>query len=186
VLPLTAAMILWINLVTDGLPALALGVDPPIGPLMERPPRAPREGVITSRMWIGIGVASVVMAAGTLLLLDAALPGGMIEGHGDIRHGRTMAFHVLVLYQLVDAVCVRSDEVSAFVHPFDNVWLWASIGAALLLQAAVLYVPLLQQGFGTAPLSVADWWTCLAVTASVLVAREAVKAYFRRRDRARG
>jgi Ca2+-transporting ATPase len=186
VLPLTAAMILWINLVTDGLPALALGVDSPIGRLMERPPRAQREGVITRRMWIGIGVASVVMAAGTLLLLDAALPGGMIEGDGDIRHGRTMAFHVLVLYQLVDAVCVRSDEVSSFVRPFDNGWLWASIGAALLLQAAVLYVPLLQQGFGTAPLSVADWWTCLAVAASVLVAREVVKAVFRWRDRVRG
>jgi Ca2+-transporting ATPase len=186
VLPLTAAMILWINLVTDGLPALALGVDPPIGRLMERPPRAPGEGVITSRMWIGIGIASVVMATGTLLLLDASLPGGLIEGDGGIRHGRTMAFHVLVLYQLVAALCVRSDEVSSFVRPFDNGWLWASIGVALLLQAAVLYVPLLQQGFGTAPLSLADWWTCLAVAASVLVAREAVKAYFRRLDRACG
>jgi len=185
VLPLTAAMILWINLVTDGLPALALGVDPPVGRLMDAPPRSPHEGVITSRMWLGIGVASLVMAVGTLLLLDAAMPGGLIEGEGDVRYGRTLAFHALVLYQLVDALCVRSDETSAFVRPFDNGWLWASIAAALLLQAAVLYVPLLQRGFGTVPLSAGDWWTCLAVAASVLVAREGDKAYSRARDRAR-
>ena len=67
VLPLLATMILWINLVTDGFPALALGVDPPEPRLMERPPRDPRAGVITPRMWIGIAVASIVMAVGTLL-----------------------------------------------------------------------------------------------------------------------
>ncbi|HEX4885672.1 MAG TPA: cation-translocating P-type ATPase [Casimicrobiaceae bacterium] len=186
VLPLTAAMILWINLVTDGLPALALGVDPPVGALMTRPPRAPRSGVITPRMWIGIGAAALTMGAGTLLLLDASMPGGLLPGDGDVRHGRTLAFHALVLYQLVDAVCVRSDEVSAFVHPFNNPWLWGSIAAALALQAAVLYVPLLQQGFGTVPLTAAEWGLCIAVAATVLVVREAVKVAFRMRDRARG
>jgi Ca2+-transporting ATPase len=184
ILPLTAAMILWINLVTDGLPALALGVDAPVGRLMEAPPRAPREGVITRRMWIGIGAAASIMAIGSLALLDAAMPGGLIAGEGDVRHARTMAFHVLVLYQLVDALCVRSDETSAFVRPFANGWLWASIAAALALQAAVLDLPLLQRGFGTVPLSAADWWTCLAVAASVLVASEGVKAAFRAYDRA--
>ena len=136
VLPLLATMILWINLVTDGFPALALGVDPPDPRLMAHPPRNPRSSVITRRMWIGIGVASVVMAIGTLLLLDASLPGGLIDGSRDVRYARTMAFNVLVLYQLVDAVCVRSDEVSAFVRPFDNRWLWASIAGALALQAS--------------------------------------------------
>jgi Ca2+-transporting ATPase len=183
VLPLLATMILWINLVTDGLPALALGVDPPDPRLMARPPREPRSSVITRRMWIGIGIASVVMAVGTLALLDASLPGGLIEGTDDVRHGRTMAFNVLVLYQLVDAVCVRSDEVSAFVRPFDNRWLWASLAAALLLQMAVLYVPSLQEGFGTVGLSLRDWGVCFGVAASVLVARELLKAIFRARDR---
>ena len=182
-LPLLATMILWINLVTDGFPALALGVDPPDPRLMDRPPRDPRAGVITPRMWIGIAGASVVMGAGTLLLLDAGLPGGLIEGAGDARYARTIAFNVLVLYQLVDALCVRSDEVSAFVRPFDNPWLWASIIVALALQAAVLYLPSMQEGFGTVALSLGDWAVCLATAMTVLVAREILKAIFRARDR---
>jgi Ca2+-transporting ATPase len=183
VLPLLATMILWINLVTDGLPALALGVDPADPALMARPPREPHSSVITRRMWIGIGAASAVMMVGTLLVLDASLPAGWIDGDGDVRYARTMAFNVLVLYQLVDALCVRSDEVSAFVRPFDNPWLWASIAGALALQFAVLYVPSMQQGFGTVGLSLRDWAVCLAVAGSVLVAREALKAAFRARDR---
>jgi Ca2+-transporting ATPase len=186
VLPLLAAMILWINLVTDGFPALALGVDPPDPGLMRQPPRDPHRGVITPRMWVGIIVASVVMAAGTLLLLDAGLPGGLIEGDGDVRYARTLAFNVLVLYQLVDALCVRSDEVSAFVRPLDNGWLWASIAGALALQAAVLYVPALTAAFGTVPLTVQDWGLCLSVALTVLVVREALKAGWRARDRSGG
>jgi Ca2+-transporting ATPase len=123
------------------------------------------------------------MMVGTLLVLDASLPAGWIDGDGDVRYARTMAFNVLVLYQLVDALCVRSDEVSAFVRPFDNPWLWASIAGALALQFAVLYVPSMQQGFGTVGLSLRDWAVCLAVAGSVLVAREALKAAFRARDR---
>jgi len=93
-----------------------------------------------------------------------------------------MAFNVLVLYQLVAVVCVRSEEVSAFVRPFDNPWLWASIAAGLALQAVVIYLPALQRGFGTVALSARDWAVCLAIAASVLVAREALKAVFRARD----
>jgi Ca2+-transporting ATPase len=186
VLPLTAAMILWINLVTDGFPALALGVDPAVGPLMDRPPRSPRSGVITARMWIGIGVSALVMGVGTLLLLDAALPGGTIDGSGDVTYGRTLAFQALVLFQLVATFSVRSDEVSALASPFANPWLWASIAAALALQAAVLYLPPLQRAFGTVPLSWADWGLCLAVASTVVVARESLKAVFRARDRAHG
>ena len=186
VLPLLAAMILWINLVTDGFPALALGVDPPDPGLMLQPPRDPHRGVITPRMWVGIMVASVVMAAGTLLLLDAGLPGGLIDGDGDVRYARTLAFNVLVLYQLVDALCVRSDEVSAFVRPFDNGWLWASIAGALALQAVVLYVPALSAAFGTVPLTVHDWGLCLSVALTVLAAREVLKAWWRARDRSGG
>ena len=123
------------------------------------------------------------MAVGTLLVLDASLPGGMIEGRGEVRYGQTMAFNVLVLYQLVAALCVRSDEVSAFVRPFDNAWLWASLAAGLALQCAVLYLPALQSGFGTVALSAWDWLVCTAVALSVLVARELSKAAFRASDR---
>src|SRR5690606_34408957 len=100
VLPPLATHILWINLVTDGPPALALGVDPPDPGLMQVPPRPAHEGVLTRRMWKWILLVGAVMAAGTLLVLDAAMPGGLIEGHGDLRRGQTMAFTTLMLFQL--------------------------------------------------------------------------------------
>jgi Ca2+-transporting ATPase len=183
VLPLTATMILWINLVTDSFPALAVGVDPADAALMHRAPRDPASGVITRRMWYGIGIASVVMCVGTLLVLDAALPGGMIEGDRDVTTARTLAFHTLVLFQLFDVFCIRSDEASAARGLFSNRWLWLSVLFALLLQGLVLYVPALQKAFSTAPLDAADWALCTLVASSVLVAREALKAYWRRADR---
>src|SRR5690606_36036143 len=85
VLPLLATQILWINLVTDGAPALALGLDPADPGIMDAPPRPRGEGVITLEMWAGIAFVGLVMAAGTLLVLDAALPGGLIEGSGETR-----------------------------------------------------------------------------------------------------
>ena len=96
VLPLLATQILWINLVTDGAPALALGVDPADPGMMSQPPRPRGEGVITRRMWAGIFFVGAVMAAGTLLVLDASLPGGLIEGSGNLRYAQTMAFTTLM------------------------------------------------------------------------------------------
>jgi Ca2+-transporting ATPase len=184
VLPLTATMILWINLVTDSFPALAVGVDPADPALMHRAPRDPREGVINRRMWYGIGLASVVMCIGTLGVLDAALPGGLIEGERSVDEARTLAFHTLVLFQLFDVYCIRSDEASLFRGLFSNRWLWLSVAFALLLQGLVLYVPALNKAFSTVPLSGADWLLCTAVAASVVVVREALKANWRRIDRA--
>ena len=112
--------ILWINLVTDGPPALALGVDPPDEGLMHKPPRPSGEGVITARMWRGIVFVGIIMAAGTLLVLDASMPGGLIDGTGDVRYGQTMAFTTLMLFQIFNVLNARSDEDSAFVHLFTN------------------------------------------------------------------
>src|SRR5690606_30021089 len=100
VLPLLATQILWINLLTDGAPALALGVDPAGRGIMGQPPRPRGEGVITHQMWRGVIFVGVVMAVGTLLILDASLPGGLIEGSGSLAYGQTMAFTTLVLFQL--------------------------------------------------------------------------------------
>jgi Ca2+-transporting ATPase len=183
ILPLTATMVLWINLVTDSFPALAVGVDPLDRTLMQRPPRVASEGVISRRMWIGIGVASVVMAAGTLALLDAGLPGGLIEGTGDTGYARTLAFNALVLFQLFDVLCIRSDEASLRAGLFSNAWLWASIAFAVALQLAVIYVPALQQAFGTTALAADDWALTVAVASTIVVARELLKAAFRRADR---
>jgi Ca2+-transporting ATPase len=179
VLPLLATQILWINLVTDGPPALALGVDPADEGLMSQPPRAAGERVITPQMWRGIALVGVIMAAGTLFVLDASLPGGFVEGGGDLRYAQTMAFTTLMLFQIFNVVNARSDERSAFDHLFTNGWLWAAIGGSTALQALVVYVPFLQRAFGTVGLSARDWVFCIAVASSVLWLRELSKVVAR-------
>ncbi len=125
VLPLLATQILWINLVTDGPPALALGVDPPDPDVMQQRPRPRSQGVITRRMWTGIFFVGTIMAIGTLGVLDASLPGGLIAGSGDLTYARTMAFTTLMLFQLFNVFNARSDEASAFRDLFTNRSCWA-------------------------------------------------------------
>jgi P-type Ca2+ transporter type 2C len=180
VLPLLATQLLWTNLVTDGAPALALGVDPADPDVMRAPPRPKGERVVTARMWAGILFVGGVMATGTLLVLDAALPGGLIEGSGSLRHGQTMAFTTLVLFQLFNVFNARSDVRSAFRGLFQNRWLWAAVGLSLVLQVVVVYTPFLQPAFSTTPLRIGDWLWCTAVASSVLWLRELGKAFGRR------
>lgn len=179
VLPLLATQILFINLVTDGAPALALGVDPADEGQMNRGPRPSSEGVITRRMWAGIFFVGAIMAAGTLLLLDASLPGGFIEGSGPLRYGQTMAFTTLMLFQVFNVLNARSDERSAFRGLFHNRWLWGALGLSILLQVAVVYVPFLQNAFSTVSLSLGDWVRCAVVASSVLWLRELSKLFTR-------
>jgi P-type Ca2+ transporter type 2C len=157
VLPLLATHLLWINLITDAEPALALGVDPADPAVMTEPPRSRAEGVITRRMWAGIFFVGAIMAAGTLLVLDASLPGGLLEGSGTMRYAQTKAFTTLVFFSLFNVFNARSDERSAFVGLFANTWLWAAVLMSLVLQAGVVYLPFLQQAFSTVSLSVGDW-----------------------------
>ena len=180
VLPLLATQILWINLVTDGAPALALGVDPVDAGTMAEPPRPRGERVITRRMWVHIFLVGAVMAAGTLLVLDGSLPGGFIEGSGDLRHAQTMAFMTLTLFQLFNVLNARSEDRSAFVGLFSNCWLWAAIVGSVVLQAAVIYVPFLQQAFSTVGLDAIDWLVCTVVASSVLWLCELAKLVGRR------
>jgi Ca2+-transporting ATPase len=175
VLPLLATQILWVNLATDGLPALALGVDPAEADVMTKLPRPKSESVITRQMWAGILFVGVVMAAGTLFILDASLPGGQIEGSGSMRYAQTMTFTTLMMFQLFNVFNARSDTRSAFVGLFSNQWLWGAVLLSLLLQAAVIYTPFLQQAFSTVRLSFVDWLRCAAVASSVLWLRELSK-----------
>jgi Ca2+-transporting ATPase len=181
VMPLLATQILWINLVTDGAPALALGVDPPDPDAMAQPPRPRHERVVTAHMWRGIGFVGLVMAAGTLIVFDGALPGGLIEGTGDIPYAQTMAFTTLMLFQMFNVFNARSDDGTAFRGLFTNRWLWLAMGLSISLQFAVVYVPFLQQAFGTVGLSATDWMRCTLVASSVLWAREVGKALLGRR-----
>jgi Ca2+-transporting ATPase len=175
VLPLLATQLLWINLVTDGAPALALGVDPADPGLMNELPRPRGEGVITRRMWGGIFLVGAIIAVGTLLVLDASLPGGLIEGSGSMRYAQTMAFTTLVLFQLFTIFNARSDKRSAFAGMFANKWLWGAIALSLSMQIAVIYIPFLQQAFSTVSLTFKDWLLCAAVASSVLWLRELSK-----------
>jgi P-type Ca2+ transporter type 2C len=179
VLPLLATHILWINLVSDGAPALALGVDPVDPGVMNEPPRRRDEGAITGRMWAGIVFVGLIMAAGTLLVLDWSLPGGLIEGSGSLRYAQTMAFTTLLFFSLFTVFNARSDEQSAFSGLFSNTWLWGAIALSLVLQVAVIYVPFLQQAFSTVSLSAGDWLRCAAVGSSVLWLRELSKVAIR-------
>jgi magnesium-transporting ATPase (P-type) len=173
--PLLATQILWINLLTDSAPALAMGVDPPPDDVMERPPRRLSDRVIDGRMWFGIFWVGLVMAVVTLVALDLSLPGGLIEGEAKIDEARTMAFTTLVLAQLFNCFNARSDRTSAFHRLFTNKWLWGAIGLSLLLQIAVVQLPFLNEAFGTAPLALTDWLVCVALASAVLWADEAKK-----------
>ena len=184
-LPLQATQILWINLVTDGPPALALGVDPADAGVMQQPPRPIGERVITPRMWRGIFQVGAIMAAGTLYALDASLPGGVFDGNGDVRYAQTIAFTTLVLFQIFNVINARSDERSAFSGLFSNAWLWAAIAGSVVLQILVVYVPFLQRGFGTVALNTNDWAFAAAVASSVLWVRELSKLIARMAARRR-
>ena len=179
--PLLATQILWINLLTDTAPALAMGVDPPPDDVMSRPPRRLTDRIIDAEMQIGVGFVGLIMALATLLALDIGLPGGLVDGSGDLTQARTMAFTTLVISQLFNCFNARSDRVSAFHHLFTNPLLWGAIALSLLLQVLVVYVPVLNAAFGTAPLAAADWVLCIALASTVLWADELRKLVSRAR-----
>jgi P-type Ca2+ transporter type 2C len=170
--PLLATQILWINLLTDTFPALALGVDPPRDDLMRQPPRRRTDRVIDTEMLVGIGWVGLVMAAVTLLALDSQLPGGLISGSGDITQGRTMAFSTLVIAQLFNCFNARSDRRSAFHGMFGNRLLWGAIALSALLQVVVVHVPIMNEAFDTTPLRWSEWAVCVALASCVLWADE--------------
>ncbi len=179
VLPLLATQILWINLVTDSGPALAMGVDPPTTDVMARKPRRPTDRVIDGRMWAGVIEVGAVMAIVTLLTIDLYLPGGLIEGAGNLEQARTAGFTVLVFAQLFNCFNARSERASAFRNLFVNPLLWGSIALALLLQIAVVHVGFLNVAFGTVPLDPAQWLVCAAMASSVLWVTELRKLIVR-------
>jgi Ca2+-transporting ATPase len=168
VLPLLATQILWINLITDSAPALAMGIDPQTDDVMARKPRRPTERVIDARMWAGVVQIGLVMAVVTLLTIDLYLPGGVIEGTHDLANARTAGFTVLVFAQLFNCFNARSEDVSAFRHLFVNAWLWGAIALSVLLQVAVVNVGFLNVAFGTAPLELGQWLVCATMASVVL------------------
>ncbi|HEX6850975.1 MAG TPA: HAD-IC family P-type ATPase [Candidatus Polarisedimenticolaceae bacterium] len=174
VLPLLAVQILWINLLTDAAPALALGMGPADPSLMDRPPRPQSAAVLDRAMFTRVAVVGISMAAATLAVMDAALPGGLLEGTGSMPYARTMGFTTLVLAQLVNAFASRSEDRSAFRAPFANRALWAACALSAMLQVAVVYSSAFARAFGTVPLGLSDWLVCACASLPVLAVSEGV------------
>ncbi|BEU98591.1 cation-translocating P-type ATPase (plasmid) [Acidovorax sp. DW039] len=168
VLPLLATQILWLNLVTDSWPAMAMGLDPANSNVMASKPRPRSERVIAGRMWIDICGTGLVVAMLVLLTMDLYLPGGLIAGSLDITTSRTAGFTVLVIAHLFNCFNARSATASAFEGLFTNVWLWGAVSLSAALQVAVVHVGILNVAFGTTPLSADQWLTCIAMASGVL------------------
>jgi Ca2+-transporting ATPase len=169
-LPLTAVQILYVNLATDGLPALALAVDPPEDDLMQRKPRHPRSGIFTRPVMTVIAAGGLWSAAVNIALFASLLRAGQ-----PLEHAIAMTFVSLVLIQFFKAYSFRSDRLSVFHRPFANRWLNLAIGWELLLLAAIVYVPWLEEPFGTFSFSLSDWLTVVGVAFTVVPVIEAVK-----------
>lgn len=187
--PLLATQLLWINLLTDAAPALAMGVDPMTEDVMNRKPRKLTDRVIDGAMWGDIVYIGIIMAAVTLIGMDMHLTGGLFTdrsvdamGHdAQMVEARTMGFTILVFAQLFNALASRSHLQSAFVGLFSNKWLWGAIGLSIVLQLLVIYVPFLNTAFGTTPLPPMAWLECIGLAFFVLVASEIRKIFLRMR-----
>lgn len=187
--PLLATQLLWINLLTDAAPALAMGVDPMTEDVMNRKPRKLTDRVIDGAMWGDIVYIGIIMAAVTLIGMDMHLTGGLFTdrsvdamGHdAQMVEARTMGFTILVFAQLFNAIASRSHLQSAFVGLFSNKWLWGAIGLSIVLQLLVIYVPFLNTAFGTTPLPPMAWLECIGLAFFVLVASEIRKVFLRMR-----
>jgi len=199
--PLTAIQLLWLNLVTDGAPALALAMEKGDPDTMEQPPRPKDEPIINKAMRLGLGIQTVIQ---TLVVLAAFglglawhLEGGLPAGQNpilglmgqtwfdaDIRVAQTMAFLTLSLAELFRAYTVRSEKASLFsIGVFSNRYMQYAVGLSVGLLLLVTLTPFLQPIFDTAPLRPVEWLTVLGLAILPAVTEEITKFFLRRRDR---
>lgn len=172
-LPITAAQILWINLVTDGLPNVALTLDPGEPDTMSQPPRSRKEPIINGDMRLLIFLIGIVTDIGLLGLYVWLLR----AGNTDAAHLQTMMFTALAVDSLLYVFAVRSRRRSIVrSRPLENRWLVAAVALGVLVQVAVVYVPVLQSAFGTVALSLSAWSVIIGLAMVKLVAIELVKA----------
>ena len=174
-LPLTAVQILYVNLATDGLPALALAVDPPEPDLMRRKPRNPRVGIFTRPVVAMLLAAGLWSGVVNITLFTWALREGR-----PLEEVMALTFVALVLIQFFNAYNCRSDRLSIFRHPFANRWLNMAVAWEVALLIAIAYVPFLQRAFGTFSFSAADWLLTAALAGSIVPVIEGVKWMARR------
>ena len=169
-LPLTAVQILYVNLATDGLPALALAVDPPESDLMQRKPRDPRAGVFTRPLVMLLLAGGLWSAA-----INLGLFAWLLKSGRPLAEAMAMTFVSLVLIQFFKAYNYRSDRFSVLRRPFANRWLNLAVGWELALLALILYTPSLQGPFGTFSFTSTDWAVTVGLALTVVPVLEAVK-----------
>ncbi len=173
-IPLLPIHILWINLVTDGLPGLALSVEPDERGIMQRPPRPPKESIFAHGMWQHIVWCGLAMGAVTLFAQAWAIRSGTA-------HWQTMVFTVLTLSQMGNVLAIRSERESLFRQGlFSNMPLLGAVMLTFLLQIAIIYHPSLNAIFHTAPLTASELGFCLLLSAIVFVLVEIEKFALRR------
>ena len=169
-MPLSAVQILYINLATDGLPALALAVDPPEPEIMGRKPRGKRTGIFTRPVVSLMTVAGLWSAAANLGLFAWLLDSGR-----SANEAMAMTFVSLVLIEFSKAYHFRSDRHSVLNRPFANTWLNLAILWEIALLCFIIYVPFLQQAFGTFDLHLIDWVLVIAPSVTIFPALELTK-----------
>ncbi len=174
-LPLTAVQILYVNLATDGLPALALSVDPPEADLMKRSPRNPRTGIFTRPVVLLMTLGGVWSTLVNLGLFYWALSSGRSQAEA-----MTMTFVSLVLIQFFKAYNFRSDRHSVLDKPFANKWLNMAVGWELVLLVLIVYVPFLHDAFSTYYLPMMDWLIVFALSVTIVPVLEFAKWLVRR------
>jgi len=171
-LPLIAIQILWMNLLTDGLPALALGVDKVDEEVMSLPPRDPKQKILTRKDLLFLAVQAVVMTIITIGLFIYYVK------KGDVRYGQTIAFSTLVILQLFNSLNYHSGRHYIFDKGlFSNKYLIIAIVLSLLLQLLVVYV--LNEIFRTYSLLVFDWFLIIFAGFFVLVVQEVTKLFIK-------
>ena len=180
--PFAAIAILWVNIIMDGPPAMALGLDKGDSDIMRRAPRPVSEKILTPQRWGAIVYSSVIMALGTLGVLIWA-PGPEAEA-GVATVAGTMAFNTFVLFQFFNILNARSDRNSVFRrHTLTNPQLWIALVAVIVLQVGVTHVGFMQRLFDTTSISITQWLVSIAVASSVLWFEELRKAFVRRTSR---
>jgi Ca2+-transporting ATPase len=169
-LPLTAVMVLWVNLVTDGACTVPLGMEPGHADILKRPPRDPKAFIIDRVVALRMALLTPIMAAGTIGLFWYSKESGGLD------YARTVAFTTLTAFQWFQAFNARSSTQSIFsIGLFSNRWVLLGVGVAILLQIGAVHSPIGQMLFGTTGLVLGDWLLIVLVSSSIWVADELLK-----------
>ncbi len=174
-IPLLPIHILWINLVTDGLPGLALALEPAEKNIMKRPPRNPGQSIFADGLGIHVAWVGLLLAALTIGTQAYAI-------HNNDSHWQTMVFTVLCLGQLMHVMAIRSETVSLFRQGiFSNRALVFTVAITFILQLAVIYLPFFNTLFKTKPLTIKEFACCMAISFVIFIAVEIEKVIRRNR-----